>query len=105
MKKFQRTIEDFVCENCGHKVNGTGYTNHCPKCLFSKHVDINPGDRMSPCKGLMKPIGVELEHDEYVILHECLKCGAKKRNKQQQEDDFDQIIKLSQGLEKIPKNK
>ncbi|MFA6992594.1 MAG: RNHCP domain-containing protein, partial [Candidatus Gracilibacteria bacterium] len=40
-KRFSRTIEDFVCEKCGAKVKGDGYTNHCPKCLWSKHVDIN----------------------------------------------------------------
>lgn len=38
-KNFTRVIEDFICENCGTEVKGNGYTNHCPKCLWSKHVD------------------------------------------------------------------
>ncbi|HCR42265.1 TPA: hypothetical protein DIV45_02815, partial [Patescibacteria group bacterium] len=38
-KNFIRTKEDFTCENCGHRVKGSGYTNHCPKCLYSQHVD------------------------------------------------------------------
>ncbi|WP_420871372.1 RNHCP domain-containing protein [Lysinibacillus xylanilyticus] len=38
--------------------NGS-FRNHCPKCLFSKHVDTVPGDRASTCKGLMRPIGVD----------------------------------------------
>ena len=59
-KKFQRTIEDFTCEQCNFAVKGNGYTNHCPKCLWSKHVDVNPGDRAATCGGLMEPIGAEV---------------------------------------------
>jgi len=44
-KKFQKRIENFTCEKCGLFVKGTGYTDHCPNCLWSKHMDINPGDR------------------------------------------------------------
>ena len=58
MKMFQKNVEDFVCGNCGGEVVGNGYTNHCPKCLWSKHVDINPGDRAEKCGGMMKPISV-----------------------------------------------
>jgi len=44
LRKFTKIDEEFICENCGHKVNKLGYTcrNHCPICLYSKHVDINP---------------------------------------------------------------
>lgn len=94
-KKFTRKIEDFVCENCGTKVRGSGYTNHCPKCLYSKHVDINPGDRASLCGGLMKPFGVESSHKAYVIIHKCLKCGFQKKNKAEKDDNLDLIIKIS----------
>ena len=58
MPKFIKNIEDFTCEHCGAPVKGTGYTNHCPKCLWSKHEDVNPGDRASDCHGLMKPIDI-----------------------------------------------
>jgi hypothetical protein len=95
MKLFQRRKENFICEYCGYQVQGTGYTNHCPKCLYSKHVDINPGDRAEVCQGLMEPIGAELEHNEYIILHKCTKCRAIRRNKSVPEDDFNQTIKLS----------
>jgi hypothetical protein len=95
MKLFQRRKEDFVCENCGFQVTGSGYTNHCPKCLYSKHVDINPGDRAEICGGLMSPIGIEQNHGEYTILHKCTKCGLRRRNKTVSEDDFNLIIKLS----------
>jgi hypothetical protein len=60
-------------------VKGTGFTDHCPKCLTSKHVDINPGDRSSKCKGLMLPIGVEYLRHEFFIVYKCEKCGVVKR--------------------------
>ena len=60
-KNFTVIDEEFVCENCGKKVTKLGYTarDHCPYCLYSKHLDINPGDRECTCHGLMKPIGIE----------------------------------------------
>lgn len=94
IKRFQRKIEDFACENCREEVKGDGYTNHCPHCLWSKHVDINPGDRASLCGGLMEPVSKEIEKDEYVITHRCEKCGHEKRNKSAQEDDFDKILNI-----------
>lgn len=93
-KLFERKIEDFTCEHCGYSVVGDGYTNHCPKCLWSKHVDVNPGDRHASCKGLMKPATVEKETGEYVLTHECVKCGHRKRNKVGKQDEFDQVIKI-----------
>ncbi len=94
-KKFQRRIENFVCQHCGASVSGDGYTNHCPNCLWSRHVDINPGDRAHACGGLMKPVNVEAESKEYIIVQQCQKCGALKRNKAQKDDDFDKLVALS----------
>ena len=94
-KKFQRRIEDFICEKCGKKVKGKGYTDHCPECLWSKHVDINPGDRKSECDGLMEPIGAEVKSDEYTIYYRCTKCWFRHRVKSVPDDNFDEIIKLT----------
>jgi len=91
-KKFTRCQEDFVCEKCKKKVKGNGYTNHCPYCLYSKHVDKNPGDRSNNCLGLMKPIAVEMKKGKYVIIHRCLKCGAVRRNRSAANDSFDTIL-------------
>lgn len=93
-RKFARKIEDFVCENCGKLVKGNGYTDHCPFCLYAKHVDINPGDREEKCQGLMKPIGTEMKKDGYIISYECLKCGKKHRVKSAPEDNFEKMIGL-----------
>jgi len=98
MKKFTKRVEDFTCKNCGENVSGDGFTNHCPKCLYSKHVDTSPGDRSSSCNGIMKPVLVELEKGEYILTHKCQKCGHTKRNKVAKDDDFDEILKLSKTI-------
>jgi len=95
MKKFTRTIEDFVCEKCGREVAGTGYTNHCPNCLWSKHVDINPGDRAAVCGGPMIPVSVDKLGSDYRILHRCRKCGFERFNKTEKADDFEAVLKIS----------
>jgi rubrerythrin len=94
---FKRNKEDFTCEQCGFFVVGSGYTNHCPKCLYSKHVDINPGDRKSTCGGKMKPIRVEGTEKEYIITHKCLICGHLKRNKVSKEDSIDELAKVAKN--------
>jgi len=94
-KRFVRKKENFVCQKCGNKVTGNGYTNHCPKCLFSLHVDVNPGDRTCSCHGLMEPVSIESTGDGYVIVHKCTVCGAVKRNKSAENDSFDTILEVS----------
>jgi len=93
-KKFQRTREDFTCEQCGFAVEGNGYTNHCPKCLWSKHVDVNPGDRAALCGGRMEPVGVEVGGGEHTIVHVCTACNFERKNKVSRNDDFDTILTL-----------
>ena len=70
-KKFKMIDESFICEVCKKEVKPLGYTarDHCPYCLSSLHVDINPGDRKNECKGLLKPIGVEKFKDTYKIIY------------------------------------
>ncbi len=92
---FIRTTENFTCEKCGVFVEGDGYTNHCPNCLWSKHVDIFPGDRAGKCKGMMEPIGVTKKGKEYIITHKCTVCGFKKPNKAVPEDNFQMIVQIS----------
>lgn len=98
MKNFIKVEEDFICENCGEKVKGNGYTNHCPKCFHSKHVDINPGDRSCDCKGIMEPVAILQKNGEFIILHKCKKCGFERKNKLADNDDMEKFFKLSQKL-------
>ena len=76
MKKFNHLDEGFICEHCQKEVTPLGYTSrdHCPYCLYSKHVDINPGDRQNNCKGLLKPIQLEKFKDTFKIIYKCQKC-------------------------------
>jgi rubrerythrin len=97
---FKRTIEDFTCEHCGSHTKGNGYTNHCPNCLWSKHVDNNPGDRQSDCQGMMEPIKIDYESGEYIITHRCQKCGYEKRNKTDPNDNFQIILEIVKNLNK-----
>jgi len=97
-KGFQKKKEDFVCENCGHKVEGTGYTDHCPSCLFSKHVDINPGDRKADCGGTMVPQEIETKGGDYIIHYLCEKCGYKHRIKSSPDDNFEEMLKLAKTV-------
>ena len=97
MKKFTMIDEKFICENCGHIVDKLNYTarDHCPNCLWSKHVDINPGDRLNECNGLMKPIGIEKYKNTYKIIYKCTKCNQIHKNIMADDDNYDLIIKLS----------
>ncbi|MBR3511139.1 MAG: RNHCP domain-containing protein [Alphaproteobacteria bacterium] len=95
MKTFVKRVENFTCAHCGAFVNGNGYTNHCPKCLWSCHVDNNPGDRMSDCGGMMRPIAVSPDKDGYIITHKCEKCGKTIKQHSAPDDDIDTIIAIS----------
>lgn len=94
-KKFQKNKENFICQNCGLGNTGDGYTNHCHSCLWSKHVDVNPGDRADACGGMMKPVSLENRGDVFYIQHVCEKCGFNRKNKAQKGDDFNSLINLS----------
>lgn len=92
---FRRTVEDFACEHCGARVRGDGYTNHCPRCLWSKHVDVEPGDRDNDCGGLLEPYGVLAEGDRWVVLHRCVRCRATMRCRTSPADDRDALLAIA----------
>lgn len=97
MKLFSKNDNFFICENCGNEVKPLNYTSrdHCPYCLYSKHVDINPGDRLNTCTGLLEPIGIEKFKDTYKIIYKCEKCKAIHKNIMANDDDMNKIIELS----------
>ena len=97
MKNFTMRDENFICDNCGKNVVKLNYTarDHCPYCLYSKHVDIMPGDRLNDCMGLLKPITIEKFKDTYKIVYKCLKCNQIHKNIMANDDDNNLIIELS----------
>ncbi len=88
--------ETFICQNCQTRVAGGRYINHCSKCLWSKHVDKDiPGDRLSSCQGLMKPIEIVRKGNRWRIIHHCQQCGKKTIVDTRPKDNFDLITKLA----------
>lgn len=78
--------ESFTCKICGTFIvpegAGSQHRNHCPNCLSSIHVDNEPGDRASVCKGIMDPIGVWVrKNGEWAIIHRCRLCGILSSNR------------------------
>ncbi len=86
---FKRTKEDFTCEHCGALILGNGYTNHCSQCLWSKHVDKDPGDREELCKGMMEPWEVESKSGGFRIVHRCVACGFTRPSPFLMEDNIE----------------
>ena len=97
MKLFTKNDDSFICENCNKEVKALNYSSrdHCNYCLYSKHVDINPGDRQNTYRDLLKPIGIEKYKDTYKIIYECERCKEIHKNIMATDDNMDLIIELS----------
>jgi rubrerythrin len=93
-RKFTRQPEDFDCLHCGRQVRGNGYTNHCPHCLWSRHVDVRPGDRGSDCGGEMEPVGALYEGGRTIVVQRCRRCGHTWRNKTARNDSRAAVLAL-----------
>jgi hypothetical protein len=83
----------FRCLQCRQQVNlsvfGTAHRNHCPNCLWSRHVDLTPGDRRAECKARMEPVAIASRQDgEWAIIHRCLGCGVLKDNRVAGDDNM-----------------
>ena len=97
-KRFTKNDSGFICANCKAQVSALGYTsrNHCPVCLCSLHLDVSPGDRLSECGGIMRPVSVCPDSKKgYIITHKCDKCGKVGTNKAAHDDDVDLLIALT----------
>jgi len=96
--------EGFVCEHCGAEVRplgGGSCRNHCPRCLWSKHVDEVPGDRASQCGGMMECVAVQQDASRgWMLVHRCKRCGILRRNKAAlddpiQPDRFEELLRVA----------
>ncbi|MBN1404641.1 MAG: RNHCP domain-containing protein [Opitutales bacterium] len=75
---------------------GTRNRNHCPHCLWSVHLDVQPGDRASKCGGEMEPIAVSMRPDgEWILLHRCNKCGVIHANRIAGDDNAVALMALA----------
>lgn len=99
-KKYNNKQEAFVCAKCGKGVlpdaYGTLNRNHCPECLWSRHVDVCTGDRLSVCRGMMEPVGIWVKGDnEWSLIHRCIKCGFIRANRIAGDDSHIMLTNLA----------
>lgn len=96
MKKFNMIDEAFTCKVCKKKVLPLGYSarDHCPYCLCSLHVDINPGDRKENCMGILQPIAIEKYKQTYKIVYKCINCKKIVKNIMAKDDNYDKILEI-----------
>lgn len=103
LPKFTKINETFVCAHCSYNVPTAKTTcrDHCPKCLWSLHVDVNPGDRAADCAGLLRPTSYSSHAKKgWMIHYVCQKCGMSRVNRflendGQESDSFETLLKLS----------
>ena len=80
-------------------VTNGSYRNHCPLCLWSKHVDVKPGDRASDCLGMMRPERMDHRSGKgLVIIHSCLRCGVTRANRLARDTAQDDDIRAISDL-------
>lgn len=92
--------EVFTCKVCGRLVTpegaGSGHRNHCPNCLTSLHLDIEPGDRESDCGGLMEAVSVWVRKSgEWAVIHRCRRCGALSSNRTAADDNPIKLMSIA----------
>jgi len=94
---FKMINESFICEHCWINIDKHpewSARNHCPTCLYSKHLDENfPWDRLSKCHWLMQAIDIDYKKNKgNMIIHKCLKCNKQILNKIAPDDKFLEFI-------------
>ncbi len=97
MKKFTKNDEGFICFNCRKEVEqlNNSSRDHCNFCLYGLHVDINPGDRLNDCKGVLEPIGLKTSNGKTQIAYKCQKCGKIIYCKKAEDDNPNKILELN----------
>jgi hypothetical protein len=90
----------FNCVRCGQPVaqeaSGTAHRNHCPWCLWSRHLDDAPGDRSAECGGAMEPIAVWVRRGgDWAIIHQCRTCGELHSNRIAGDDNELVLVSLA----------
>ena len=98
--KTHACTDTFTCKVCGRvcipKNAGSSHRNHCPNCLASLHVDIEPGDRAPDCGGIMEPIAVWVRKGgEWAIIHHCRRCGVLRINRAAADDNPMKLMSIA----------
>lgn len=92
-RRRQEMRGGFKCRHCKRQVPinpymGTANRSHCNICLWSRHADRKPGDRLANCMNGMKPIGLtfRIENNagrlgEIMLIHKCTACDKASINR------------------------
>ena len=113
MRNQSPSFGDFRCVHCRNFVSaayilsGVNNRNHCPYCLWSRHLDLfTAGDRLSACKGQMRPIGLTMKKSrnkyrleargELMLIHQCAECEDLSINRIAADDDPESILMVFQ---------
>ena len=111
MRNQLASFGDFRCAHCRnlvsavHMLSGVNNRNHCPYCLWSCHLDLfAAGDRLSACKGQMRPIGLSMKKSrnkyrlgasgELMLIHECTECVTLSINRIAADDDPESLFSV-----------
>jgi hypothetical protein len=100
LRGHDRRAESFRCIHCRLDVPlaaaGTAHRNHCPNCLWSRHLDDEPGDRASDCESSMEPIAITVRKDgEWVLIHRCQGCGTLSSNRTAGDDNPLLLVRIA----------
>ena len=75
---------------------GTAHRNHCPNCLWSRHVDVVPGDRAAECGAAMEAVAIAGRDDgEWTLVHRCRACHTLKANRVAGDDNPLMLMRLA----------
>ncbi|HVN55689.1 MAG TPA: RNHCP domain-containing protein [Anaerolineaceae bacterium] len=112
LRAYCNQAEDgFTCKHCGVFVScalelaSVHNRNHCPYCLWSRHIDLyEPGDRLSACKAPMRPVGLTMKKTrkkyarcapgELMLIHLCAGCAALSVNRLAADDDPQALVEI-----------
>lgn len=110
MRYSPASFGDFSCIHCdGHVCSGSFSSgvqnrNHCPYCLWSRHLDLfAAGDRLSACKAAMQPIALTTKRSrnkyrrnsgELMLVHICSYCGEIALNRIAADDDAETLLDI-----------
>lgn len=113
-----QTFGDFRCAHCHHIVpsahllSGVNNRNHCPYCLWSRHLDLySAGDRLSACKAPMRPVALTSKRSrnkygrgrgELMLVHLCTDCGEVSINRIAADDDAGTLLEVFRASLALP---
>ena len=118
MRNHSSSFGDFRCAHCrslvsaAHMLSGVNNRNHCPYCLWSRHLDLfAAGDRLSACKAPMRPVALTMKRrrnkystgrGELMLVHICSGCGAPSINRIAADDDPELILTVLASSFSLP---